>query len=582
MDFYMNNKKNMQHQLEQEKNREILENTLRNISEPLNVSAANGEKIYLIYQYFTPKTQKRLEEMQICMKKNVQNNAFEKIFLLNERQYSREELGLKQYTHTIIDRRVEQVVINNRLKFSDVFDFVAKKKLLGFVVVINSDIFFDETIRLLNKTDMHLHKSMLSLLRYEYRTYMLQLSDARLFGPRGDSQDTWIFHSDYNIKEEYRRAFNFYFGQPGCDNKLLYLYKTLGYKLYNDPQAVKSYHLHADVGRNYNLQPLPTPYYIMMPYKQEGYGNGLNNIFANSVRYNMETDSKNFNEYLKQVVSNNKNFIIPRIAGIENNVAYLGYEMMKNNGHLESSKINYLKGAVKTMKNNAGIKLSNMNSIMEYAKLYLNAFDKCSVYTDWETHGNVYRGIKGSHDFITNSYAATKKPVWARTLDVFEYIHADPWTECLSGKKLLIISSFVKTIEQNIENRNKIYNKDLFPSCQFVYLKPPQTNGQNNSRDFTLELKDFCNEITQIKDTFDIALVSCGGYGNLVCSHIYDLNKSAIYVGGVLQMYFGILGARWKRERPDIIRLYYNENWHSPTPQERPKGFENIEGSCYW
>ena len=59
--------------LEQEKKKEILENTVRNISEPLNVNAANGEKIYLIYQYFTPNTQKRLEEMQICMKKNVQN-----------------------------------------------------------------------------------------------------------------------------------------------------------------------------------------------------------------------------------------------------------------------------------------------------------------------------------------------------------------------------------------------------------------------------------------------------------------------------------------------------------------------------
>ena len=577
----MNNKKTNK-QLEQEKAKEILENTVKNISDPLNVNAANGEKIYLIYQYFTPNTQKRLEEVQICMKKNLQNNAFEKIFLLNERKYSREELGLKQYTHDIINQRIEQVIINSRLTFTDVYDFVAKKKLLGFVVIINSDIFFDETIRILNKTDMHLHKSMLSLLRYEYRKYMLQLHDARLFGPRGDSQDTWIFHSDYNIKEEFRRAFNFYFGQPGCDNKLLYLYKTLGYKVYNDPLTIKSYHLHADVGRNYPLAPLPTPYYIMMPYKKEGYGNGLQNVYSKDVRYNMETDNKNLNDYLKNTLSKNIPFIIPRIAGIENNVAHIGFELMNNNGSLEASKINYLKTAIKTMKNNAGIYLTNIKSVMEYSKLYLKAFEHCEVYTDWETHGNVYKYIKGSHDFITQSYAISKKPIWARTLDVFEYIHCEPWTECLNGKKILIISSFVKTIEQNMEHRNKIYNKDLFPGCQFVYLKPPQTNGQNNSREFTYELSDFCSEITKIKDSFDIALVSCGGYGNLVCSHIYELGKSAIYVGGVLQMYFGILGARWKRERPDILRLYLNSAWHSPKADERPKGFENIEQSCYW
>ena len=37
------------------------------------------------------------------------------------------------------------------------------------------------------------------------------------------------------------------------------------------------------------------------------------------------------------------------------------------------------------------------------------------------------------------------------------------------------------------------------------------------------------------------------------------MGKPAIYVGGVLQMYFGILGQRWVRERPDILRMYLNE-----------------------
>lgn len=579
MDFFMNNKKT---QLSVQ-SREIKENTVRSISEKLNISSANGEHIYLVYQYFIPKTKERLEEMQYCMKKNLQNNAFKKIFLLNERKYTREELGLKQYTQNIIDERIEQVIVGNRLKFNNIYEFVDKKKLLGFVVVINSDIFFDDTIRILNKTDTHLHKSLISLLRYEYRKYMIDIGDARLFGPRGDSQDTWIFHSDYNIKKPHRKAFNFYFGQPGCDNKLLYLYKTLGYKIYNDPLTIKSYHLHADVGRNYELNMLHVPYMITMPYNPQGYGNGLKNIFAGDIRFNMEHDNINLNTYMKTILANKgDNFIIPRIAGIENNVAYLGYQYMKNNKSLEASKMQYLKGAVKTMKNNAGINLTSLESIVNYAKLYLKAFDNCHCYTDWEPHGNVYRGIKGSHDFISKVYAQNKRPIWARTLDVFEYIHANPWTECLSGKRILIISSFVKTMESNMEHRNKIYDKDLFPGCSFVYLKPPQTNGQNASRDFSIELSEFCDEITAVKDTFDIALVSCGGYGNLVCNHIYDEGKSAVYVGGVLQMYFGILGTRWKRERPDILNLYMNDTWHVPTSEERPKGFEKIEGSCYW
>jgi hypothetical protein len=46
--------------------------------------------------------------------------------------------------------------------------------------------------------------------------------------------------------------------------------------------------------------------------------------------------------------------------------------------------------------------------------------------------------------------------------------------------------------------------------------------------------------------------------------------KSAIYIGGVLQMYFGIYGERWLRERKSILELYINENWSRPKDNERP------------
>ena len=86
----------------------------------------------------------------------------------------------------------------------------------------------------------------------------------------------------------------------------------------------------------------------------------------------------------------------------------------------------------------------------------------------------------------------------------------------------------------------------------------------------------------QVIDQFDVALVSCGGYANPICSFIYENGKSAIYVGGVLQMYFGILGARWLQERPDIIKLFSNKYWSRPKSTERPINSQNVEGGCYW
>ena len=122
----------------------------------------------------------------------------------------------------------------------------------------------------------------------------------------------------------------------------------------------------------------------------------------------------------------------------------------------------------------------------------------------------------------------------------------------------------------------------LFPDCEFVFLKPPQTHGKNKSRKLEVEFNNFVKRIDEIKDSFDVALCSCGGYGNPICGAIYDMGKSAIYVGGVLQMYFGIYGERWVRDRPDIMRMYMNKHWSRPKVSERPKNYKDVEKSCYW
>ena len=39
------------------------------------------------------------------------------------------------------------------------------------------------------------------------------------------------------------------------------------------------------------------------------------------------------------------------------------------------------------------------------------------------------------------------------------------------------------------------------------------------------ELNKFMKELEEVKDTFDIALCSCGGYGNLIINFIYEMGK---------------------------------------------------------
>lgn len=87
------------------------------------------------------------------------------------------------------------------------------------------------------------------------------------------------------------------------------------------------------------------------------------------------------------------------------------------------------------------------------------------------------------------------------------------------------------------------------------------------------------NDISSLD--FDVALVSCGAYGLPLVNHIKNkLCKTGIYVGGALQLFFGIKGRRW--DHHDEISLLFNEHWRRPFDVEIPENFHMVEGGCYW
>ena len=528
---------------------------------------SSNEPVIIITQFYITKNNNRTNEIRKCLALNAHNNQVSKIYLLNEKIYSDKELGTKS-------DKIEQVNIGGRLKYSDVFSFVEKENVTGFICILNSDIFFDKSAENIKRSGLENEKKVFCQLRYEYKD-KTKLVDSKLFGPRQESQDAWIFHSSQNIEERFRKMFTFNLGVPGCDNKIVYLFNIIGYQCYNEPELIKCYHYHNINSRSYdvNTKSLPRPLVGIVPTLKNHSEPKTNYSF------NILKENKRLFEYVKQKVETNSRFIIPRIAGIENNYAALGAIVGQNKKISEQQK-EFIKKTIPTMKNNAGIQITDINNIIIYSKLYLDAFHQCDLYLDWEPWGDVVTYIQESYNFITLNFKRDR--IWSFAMDVFHNIYNNPWTLSLRGKRILIISSFVDSIKEKIDDREKIYGVDLFPDCKFVFLKPPQTQGENPSREFVEELKDFHRQIDEVINDFDVALVSCGGYGNLVCSYIYQQGKSAIYVGGVLQMYFGIYGERWVRERPDVLNFFLNKHWSRPKESEKPKNNQKIENNCYW
>jgi len=584
-------------------------------SPPVIIKPERSESgcINVFYQFFIPENTTRRIEICNCLRRNIENPHIDNIYLMNERIYTAQELGCES-------EKIHQHNIGRRMRFSDFFQYAQNQSIEGYNILINADIFFDPDIDKLRYSDIDVSKKVFAQLRYEYRGETnLQLCN--LFGSkefyikqhkmnnpgvplpldieqyrfrcRADSMDTWIIHSSNKLSKKEIRLFRFELGTPACDNKFIYLFRLLGYDIYNDPHFLRTYHHHSSTERAYTSKDrLPSPWMLLLPagfpYTDSRLSLGINIPVLGATPkiftiYHFTECNRTLGRYIGEKCTTNTPFIIPRIAGCENECAMAGALIQKG---VMSSSVFSSSGVLvrlqQTMKNNAGIKITTYPSMIKYAKKYHAAFDACEHYLSWEPWGDVYKWIENSHKYIESEYP-NKTCIWALAMDIYHYVYNNPWTRSLRGSRLLIISPFAESMERKVPHLKEIYGVDLFPDCTFLFVKPPQTQGGQHSQEWSIELDNFCDTLREIKDDFDVALCSCGGYGNPVCSFIYSkLNKSAIYVGGVLQMYFGIYGERWLRERKDILTLFMNQRWNRPSATERPIDSKNIENSCYW
>ena len=510
------------------------------------VCEKHNAPIVLIQQFYVNSNKSRHKENIFCLQKNVENTKIDKIILLNEREYSKKELGIDS-------SKITQIIVQQRLTYSKVFEYCSTIKN-SYVILANLDIFFDESLEEMKSVGLHKTKSVFCQLRHEYSPHK-PLSEARLFGPRPDSQDAWIWHTNNTLGTgKFKQLTDFKLGMPGCDNKIIYLFFLMGNICYNDPKRIKIYHYHTSQVRSYTQKDrIKPPYYAIH--------HTIDNSKAANSTFNTLLDNNNLFDYISEKINNNKHFIIPRIAKIENVVAMEGYHLQFiERSATAKSTIDKTKHI---MKNNAGICLSDLGSAENYSREYLRAFGLCERFFGWEPWSNVtsaYNGYHGiSQEFMIEKYK--KQMIDAKVLDIYNFMYATPWTHALQGKRILIISPYVDIISKQISSKNKIYNTSVFLDNSFVFLKPPQTQDENSFILFREAHQLFVENIEKIKDTFDIALLCCGGYGNPICATLHMMGKSAIYVGNVLQMYFGIYKTKQLQETPDIMRLHMNLNW---------------------
>lgn len=170
-------------------------------------------------------------------------------------------------------------------------------------------------------------------------------------------------------------------------------------------------------------------------------------------------------------------------------------------------------------------------------------------------------------------------------LDAIEPFFArEAWSAKLEGKKVLVIHPFDKTIPAQYEKRELLFpGKNILPKFELIMQKSVQTMCYNKDERFSdwFEALNYMYA-EAVKKDFDVALIGCGAYGFPLAAMLKRAGKAAIHLGAVVQLLFGIKGARWENAQQYYRDLLNNPAWVRPEESERPDGFQRHENGAYW
>lgn len=272
------------------------------------------------------------------------------------------------------------------------------------------------------------------------------------------------------------------------------------------------------------------------------------------------------NEKIKELILSGKPFLVGRPGATE--IYLIHHGQMLTDGLRKPAKDEDFQMAYI----NSGIFPRSVDFIKKYAPFAASTLSECDLL-------NVSYPVM--EDYIYKKYMGKDTELtYIRALDYWRF--AEPWTMALKGKKVLVISPFADTIKKQYEKRELLYeNPEFLPEFTLYTVKAVQTGGYEKDdrfADWFEALEYMYNEA--MKYDFDVAILSCGAYSLPLGAKFKQAGRSAIHMGGVCQMLFGIKGRRFEDE-PGADK-FFNEHWTYPSADETPKSAASVEHSAYW
>lgn len=271
------------------------------------------------------------------------------------------------------------------------------------------------------------------------------------------------------------------------------------------------------------------------------------------------TEPEAVNEQLKEWIEKGKPFAVTR------------------NGMSETSLFTLLErdaiwGSSSFHKNDTSLNFDgDRQKLMKYREVLKQMYRESDVVCAWY--------IVNMEEDLLSKYLGNALLTKTHLVDLYDYEGC--WIRALKGKKVLVVSPFVETIESQYPKRELLHrNKDTLPEFTLFTVKSVwwYSAGRDSRFQSWFEVLDHLYQECMAVD-FDIALLSCATFSSPLAVRLKQAGKQAVHMGGMLQLLFGIKGKRW-----DTMQLY-NEHWVR-LPDETKVGNVNVldqtQGGIYW
>lgn len=204
----------------------------------------------LIIEYFQSKNHIRNGEYLYCLHENIGIDEINNIYIFVEEG---SDLNFDS-------PKIKKIVTKERPTYQDLFEYCNEHMKDEICIVANADIIFDDTLRYFESLNME--KQFYGLSRWEISTNDGKNWEIEPYD-NAASQDVWIFKTPVLTSDD----MNYTMGKPGCDNKIFYHMRQLGYTCRNPGKKVITIHFHISNFRTYdwNNDRIPGPYLLVAP-----------------------------------------------------------------------------------------------------------------------------------------------------------------------------------------------------------------------------------------------------------------------------------------------------------------------------